>query len=382
MRRICKRLFNPRLGQGISAFLWGPRRVGKTYWLKHHFLEPTDWYIDLLQTDQLADYVARPALLRERWRGGRIIIDEVQKVPSLLDEVHSLIEDRGTSFLLTGSSARKLRRSHANLLAGRARRYEMGPLSFFETEGFDLEQVMRCGLLPPHYLSAEPEEDIRSYVADYLKEEIVAEAATQNIPVFSEFLRVAAITNAELVNYTNIARESGTSAKVIKGYFQILEDTLLGFRLLPWRKTQKRRLILADKFYFFDVGIANYLARRRPVLGTSEFGKSFEHFILMEIMNYRRYRDPELPVHYWRTSTGLEIDFVIGDPPTAIEVKAGRVHEGDLRGLNAFAEEHSVRRKIVVSLEPMPRNIGKVMVLPWQMFLEELYAGNIVDSIF
>ncbi len=295
--------------------------MGKTYWLQHGFLRHDDWYIDLLKTDEVAEYVFRPSLLRERYAGGRVVIDEVQKVPAVFDEVHWLIENRRASFLLTGSSARKLGRSHANLLVGRAQRYEMGPLSYFGTDGFDLERAMWNGLLPPMFLSEDPEADLRAYVSDYLKEEIVAEAAVRNIPVFSDFLRVAALTNAEVVNDTNIAREVSVSAKVVRGSFEILEDTLLAFCLPPWRKAKNRRPILSDKF-FFDVGVANWVARRRPRAGSLEFRKSFEHFILMEVLNYRRYRGPDLDVRYWRTSTGFEVDFILGDMDAAVDGKA------------------------------------------------------------
>jgi predicted AAA+ superfamily ATPase len=379
MGKICKRLLEVRLVKGVSAFLWGPRRVGKTWWIRNHFLAPGDRHIDLLRTDEFAEYAVRPALLRERWQGERVVIDEIQKVPALLDEVHWLIENRGASFLLTGSSARKLRRSHANLLAGRARRYEMGPLSYLETEGFDLERAMHTGLLPPVFLSEDPDADLRAYVSDYLKEEIAAEAEVRNLPAFSEFLRVAAQTNAELLNCTNVARETGVSAKVVRGYFEILEDTLLAFRLSPWRKARNRRLALTDKCYFFDVGVSNWLARRRPRLGSAEFGKSFEHFLLLEILNWRRYRCPDLEVRFWRTATGLEVDFVLGDLDAAIEVKSGtRVHEGDLKGLAALASEHRVGRQFVVCVEPEPRRLGDVLVLPWQDFLERLWGGQLV----
>jgi predicted AAA+ superfamily ATPase len=325
-----------------------------------------------------AEYASRPSLLRERWRGQRVVIDEVQKVPSLLDEVHWLIENRQASFLLSGSSARKLRRGHANLLAGRAWRFELGPLSFVETEGFQLERVMQTGLLPPHYLSDRPEEDLRAYVADYLKEEIAAEAATKNLPAFADFLRVAALTNAELLNYVNVAQETGVSAKVARSYFEILEDTLLGFRLAPWTKSRKRRTVRTEKFYLFDVGVANYLARRRPVVGGSDFGKSFEHYILLEVMNYRRYRDPDLPVFFWRTSTGHEVDIILGEMDLAIEVKARpRVHDGDLRSLAALAEENRVRRRVVVGLEREPRVQHGIEILPWRAFLEALFAGEL-----
>lgn len=306
-----------------------------------------------------------------------IIIDEVQMVPDLLHEVHWLIENRGSRFLMTGSSARKLRRKHANLLGGRAWRYTMHPLTFLETQGFDLEGAMVSGLLPPHFLSPDPIRDLRSYVADYLKEEIAAEAAVQSIPAFSEFLRVTALTSGELLNYTNVAREAGVSAKVVRSYFQILEDTLLGFRVASWRKSKTRRMIETEKFYLFDVGVATYLSRRTPREGTPEFGKAFEQYILMELKAYQAYRNPELDIRYWRTSTGMEVDFILGQMDVALEIKgARRVHEGDLKGLTALLTEHKVKHPLLISLEREPRKFGaKVRALPWEVFLRELWSG-------
>jgi predicted AAA+ superfamily ATPase len=300
-------------------------------------------------------------------------------VPDLLNEIHWMIENTEVSFLMTGSSARKLRRGHANLLAGRAWRYTMAPLSYVETEGFDLENVFISGLLPPHFISTDPIQDLRSYVADYLKEEIASEAAIRNIPTFSEFLRVAALTSGELLNYTNIGRETGVSARVVRNYFQILEDTLLGFRIQPWRKVKKRRLIETEKFYLMDVGISNYLARRSPKMGTPEFGHSFENYILMELKAYQAYRNPELDIRYWRTSTGFEVDFILGEMDVAIEVKGSQnVHSGYTRGMRALLEEHRVRRAIIVSLEKHPRVLeAGLEVLPWQDFLERLWGGEL-----
>jgi predicted AAA+ superfamily ATPase len=380
MRKIRTRLLDLKLGKRRSAFLWGPRKVGKSYWLREHFDAGTVDFIDLLQTDVFAELAVRPALLRERWNGRVTVIDEVQKVPALLDEVHWLIENRKGQFILTGSSARKLRRGHANLLAGRAARHELGPLCSREIDGFDLEATMTSGLLPPHFLSTEPERDLRAYVADYLKEEIAAEGAVRNLPAFAEFLRAAALTNAELLNCANVARDCGVSAKVVLGYFEILEDTLLGARLPPWRRAPKRRLIKTDKFYFFDVGVANFLARRRPLIGGAEFGKSFEHFVWMEIQSYRRYVAPDLDISYWRTSTGQEVDFILGDMEVALECKASaRIHDGDLRGLRALAEERRVGRRLVISLERVPRRLTDgIEIVPWKVFLEELWAGELV----
>lgn len=376
--RIVQRHLAIELPPGRSAFLWGPRKVGKSHWLRANFDLQQVWLIDLLETDTFAEYAARPALLRERWRDRLCLIDEVQMLPPLLDEVHWLIERKQAQFVLTGSSARKLRRSHANLLGGRAWRYEMGPLSATEVSGFDLERVMVSGLIPPHFLSPAPERDLRAYVADYLKHEIAAEAGVRSLPAFTEFLRVAALTSSELLNYTNVARETGVSAKVVRGYYEILEDTLLGARLPPWKRANDRRLILTEKFYLFDVGVTNYLARRTPTPGTPDFGKSFEHLVLMELMNFRRYRSPDLALHFWRTSSGLEVDFVLGDLLVGIEVKAGkRVHDGDLTGLRALAASHRVRQRVVVSLERSPRRTDDgIEVLPWRDFVAWLWSGS------
>jgi len=378
MVKIIRRHFQLNLPPRQSAFLWGPRRVGKSYWIHHHLQQKL--LIDLLQTDIFAEYASRPSLLRERFQNhkGLLVIDEVQKIPALLDEVHWLIENKGIPFLLTGSSARKLRRGHANLLAGRAWKRTMTPLSYSEVEGFDLEKVMVSGLLAPHYLSENPLEDIRSYVADYLKEEIAAEAVIQNIPSFSEFLRVAAITSSELLNYVNLAREVGISQKTVRTYFDILEDTYLGFRLAPWKKSKNRRMILTEKFYLFDVGVANYLALRQPRLGSFEFGKSFEHFILMELKAYQAYRKPDMPLAYWRTSTGQEVDFILGEKALAVEIKASsRIHEDSLRPLLSLLEDGPVKQCVIVCLEREPRRIHpRVKVMPWALFLERLWADE------
>jgi predicted AAA+ superfamily ATPase len=319
-------------------------------------------------------------LLRERYQNhlGLLVIDEVQKIPALLDEVQWLIQNKGLSFLLTGSSARKLRRGQANLLGGRAWRRTMSPLSYMEVTDFSLERIMVSGLLPPHYLSPNPIEDLRSYVADYLKEEVIAEALTQHIPAFNEFLRVAAITSSELINYVNIARETGVSHKVVRTYFDILEDTYLGFRIPPWKKSRNRRMITTEKFYLFDVGVANYLARHQPKIGSPEFGKAFEHYILMELKAYQAYRNPDWPITFWRTSTGREVDFILGDKELAIEIKgSSRIHEGDLGGLQALLEDGPVKKCGLVGLEKQPRQLTKnIEAIPWQLFVERLWHGE------
>jgi len=376
---ILKRMLQIKLPSGKSAFLWGPRKVGKSYWIRNNCKNAIT--IDLLKSEVFADYASRPQLLRERYQDTKqlVVIDEIQMVPDLLNEVHWLIENKGISFILTGSSARKLRHKHANLLGGRAWRYTMTPLCYNEIKNFDLEKIMLTGLLPAHLVSPDPIQDMRSYVADYLKEEIAAEAVVQNIPAFAEFLRIAALTCGELLNYTNIASETGVSAKVVRGYFQILEDTMLGFRLQPWRRANTRRLLETEKFYLFDVGLANYLAQRKPALHTPEFGKAFEHFILMELMAYKAYCNPELLLHYWRTAAGHEVDFILGDMQVALEIKsAKRVHEGDLKNITVLQQEQKVKRHIIISFEKIPKKIGKIECLPWEMFLQMLWNGDVI----
>jgi predicted AAA+ superfamily ATPase len=376
---IKTRLLQIELPPGKSAFLWGPRQVGKSHWIRQHL--PSAILIDFLKTDVFADYISHPALLRERYQDTDklIVIDEVQMVPSILNEVHWLIENKSLSFLLTGSSPRKLRRGHANLLGGRAWRYTMTPLCSAEIQDLELDHVLISGLLPAHMQSPEPKQELRSYIADYLKEEIAAEAVVQNIPAFANFLHVAAVTSGELLNYTNVARETGVSAKVVREYFQILEDTLLGFRLQPWRKAINRRLFETEKFYLFDVGVSNYLANRTPGYGTSEYGKSFEHFILMELRAYQAYRNPELALSFWRTHSGLEVDFILGDMEVAIEIKtAKRIYTSDLKGLNALREEHTVKKCILISFESEPKILDGVACWPWQLFLKQLWADAVI----
>ncbi len=382
MNKIKDRLIQLKIPKERSVFLWGPRKVGKSYWLRHHFAKSP--YIDLLNTDVFAELAAEPSLLRERLSLKKsklpIIIDEIQKVPSLLDEVHWLIENKGLQFILTGSSARKLKRGQANLLGGRAWRRQMTPLSIMEVQGFDLENIMHSGLLPPHYLSPDPSEDLRSYVADYLKEEIVAEAGLQQLPAFNDFLRVAAITNGELLNYTNVASECGVKSHVVRQYFQILEDTYLGFRIPPWTKSKERRMIQTEKFYFFDVGVANYLARTKPKIGSREFGKSFEHYILMELRAYQAYRNPELEIKFWRTSNDQEVDFILGEKELAVEIKASaRVTVHDLKHLKILSEDGRVKHRAVVSLETQKRQVADgIIVWPYKEFLTELWGGGFV----
>jgi predicted AAA+ superfamily ATPase len=270
------------LPQDRSAFLWGPRKTGKTTLLKQQF--PRACWVDLLDFDVFFSLNQKPANLRQVVKAHEskpVVIDEVQKIPHLMDEIHWLIENQGYRFILSGSSARKLRRGNVNLLGGRAWRFELYPLVSRELGEFDLNKALISGFLPSHYFSVDSSMDLKAYIRDYLKEEIQAEALTRNLPAFSRFLKSAAISNGMLLNYSNAARDAGVAAKTIREYYQILEDTLIGRQLLPWNKSKKRRLIETAKFFFFDVGIVSSLLGYRTITpGTNEYGRAFEHFIL------------------------------------------------------------------------------------------------------
>jgi len=310
-----------------------------------------------------------------------VVIDEIQKIPTLLDEIHWLIENTHTRFVLSGSSPRKIIRSQANLLGGRALRYELFPLVSSEIPDFDLLRALNHGLLPRHYLSDNPKKLISSYIGNYLRDEIIAEARIRNVSSFSRFLEVAAFSNGEMVNYTNIASECGVSAPTVKEYFQILEDTLTGRFLPSFQKRPKRRVILAPKFYYFDVGLVNYLLKRgRIELGSEIFGNAFEHFIYQEIVAHSHYSGIQYPLYYWRTASQIEIDFVLGDHEVAIEVKStANANPRHAKGLKSFAEDYPIKKQILITNDLYPRQMGSVLVLPWKVFLEKLWGGDIIN---
>lgn len=364
-----------------SAFLWGARQTGKSTLLKKMF--PGSLYFDLLLSNEYESFLRNPSLLRQRVEAnkeGLVIIDEIQRIPALLNEIHWLIVNRNAQFILSGSSPRKILRSGANLLGGRAYRYELYPLVAAEIPDFNLIKALNQGLLPRHYLSANPRKMISSYIGSYLQDEIAIEARIRNISTFSSFLEKAAFSNGEIVNYTNIAADCGVSAPTIKEYFQILEDTLIGRFVQSFQKKPKRRVILAPKFYFFDVGIANFLLKRGEIsFGSEAFGSAFEHFIYQEIFAHSHYSGINYPIYYWRTASQIEVDFILADHEVAIEVKStDNVQLRHLKGLKAFADEYSVKQQIVVSNDPYPRQINDIKVLPWIEFIRQLWAGEII----
>jgi uncharacterized protein len=366
-----------------SFFLWGARQTGKSTLLKELF--PDSLWFDLLQTDVFGRLQRNPAQLREIVLAMKptspVVIDEIQKIPALLDEVHWLMENQRTRFILSGSSPRKIIRSQSNLLGGRAIRYELFPFVSREIQDFSLLRALNHGLLPRHYLANNPEKLIESYIGNYLKEEIMAEARLRNIRTFSRFLEVAAFSNGEIVNYSNIASESGTSAPTVKEYFQILEDTLIGRFLPSFQKKPKRRVILAPKFYFFDIGIVNYLLKRgKIVTGSESFGNAFEHFIYQELVAFSHYTGIRFPLSYWRTASQIEIDFVLGDHEVAVEVKStSNATPRHAKGLKSFGEEYTVKKQILVTNDAYPRQMGNILVLPWNVFLQQLWEGSIIS---
>lgn len=367
--------------QEDSLFLWGARQTGKSTLLKTLF--PRARYYDMLNSKLYRDLSRNPSLLREQSallpKGEIVIIDEVQKVPELLDEVHALIQDRQLRFILCGSSARKLRRSGANLLGGRALSCTLFPLVSAEIDNFDFEKALNYGTIPPHYLAKNPTRKLQAYIDDYLQQEIVAESVLRNLATFTRFLEVAAITNTEIVNYTNIASECGVSAKTAKEYFSILEETMFGFMLPAYTKTVKRRLIQSPRFYYFDVGIPNYLLNITPLKhGSTEYGHAFEHLMIQEIRAYLSYNHSRKKMTYWRTATGIEVDCVIGDAEIAIEFKSSNlVRNSQLKGLKTFADEHPNVKCYVVSQETFPRLVDGIEIWPAKQFLSKLWKNEL-----
>jgi uncharacterized protein len=370
-----------------SFFVWGTRQTGKSTLLKQSY--PTALLVDLLKSDEFVRYSRQPSLLREEIvataKPSLVIIDEVQKVPSLLDEVHWLIENCGIVFALCGSSARKLKRGHANLLGGRALRYELFGLISSELEqDFDLIKLLNRGYIPNHFLASDSEISrlIRSYVVDYLKEEVAAEALVRSIATFSDFLERAALSDTETVSYSSFARDVGVSANTIREYYSILVDTHLGCYLESYTKRPKRRVVATPKFFFGDVGVVNSLARRGILEPGSElFGKAFENWVMHELRAYNEYASRFQDLYYWRLSTGVEVDFVVGSNAVlAIEAKATkRVTSDHLKGLRELRQEHPhVGKQIVVSLEEKLRKTEDgIEILPYDHFCQRLWSGEL-----
>ena len=365
-----------------SIFLFGARQTGKSTILRQQFGKDSS-YIDLLDSELRSRFSRRPVLLyemlKEKVAGSIVIIDEIPELPQLLNEVHRLISERGLLFILSGSSARKLKRKGHNTLGGRALPVFLYPLVSAEIPDFDIDRAVQYGMLPPHYLAENPSRRLSAYIDVYLKEEIKEEALVRNLSSFQRFLEVAAMTNGEIVNNNNIAQECGVSATTVNSYFDILEDTLIGYRIPAYTKVVKRRVVQAPRFYYFDVGIANHLLHRKELVrGTLDYGHAFEHLVMQELVAWLHYSHSEEKLSYWRTYTGIEVDAIIGDARVAIEIKSvEEVLPRHLKGLKVFGEEYPSSRRIIVSLDKINRKEGDVECLYVLDFFKLLWDSGI-----
>jgi len=374
-----------------SIFLFGPRQSGKT-WLLKNTVE-YDLYIDLLNEKERQRYLKNPNILFDEVteidkQNAIIVIDEIQKVPNLLNEVHRAIEsNKKPKFILTGSSTRKLKRGQANMLGGRAVTFRLFPFSFFETkERFSLNAFLQFGGIPNVFLAENDEEKkllLESYVTTYLKEEVFDEALTRNLPAFSKFLDIAGFENGNIINYTTIAREIGTSSKTVKEYFNILTDTLIAFMLPPFVKSQRKRLISHPKFYFADIGIVFALKRMLSIElteGSPIYGDSFEHFIILETIKAISYLHEEIEFSYFRTKDGAEVDLILEKHSeiVAIEIKSSEMPR-KLSGLKSFLKDHSVKKAICVCRTPRAYSQNGIHFIPWKKYIELFYEKKMFE---
>lgn len=384
---MLKRQLKLDLPKGKSLFLWGARKTGKSTYLKKIF--PDSFYIDLLHNNTFLRYSKNPGILEDEIEGLSnldlpIIIDEVQKVPEILDEVHYLIEkNKGISFILCGSSLRRIKHTGSNLLGGRAWRQVFLPLCYPELSHFDLLKIFNYGLLPEHYLShSEPIRNLEGYVVDYIIPEVQWEGNIRNLGAFSRFLEAISFSNGEIINYSNIARECNINLKTVQGYIDLLCDMLLGYIIRPYTPSTSRQMIVSSpKFYFFDPSIPIYLLQKEiKILKGSDAGHALENYIFLELKAYQELNKKRYDISYWRTKSGLEVDFIIGKGEIAIEVKIGTlIKNNELRGLFEFTKEFRPTYSIVVCLEENKRILKlddlKIIIYPIEEFLSDLWNG-------
>lgn len=391
---MIKRILELGLPKGKTLFLWGARKSGKTTYLKQKY--PNNLKIDLLKNDVFMHYLKRPESLREEILALKdpsqfpIIIDEIQKVPALLDEIHWLIEcEQDFSFILCGSSLRRLKHEGSNLLGGRAWRQIFTPLCYPELPQFDLLKILNHGLIPEHYLTNDDvSRSLKAYISDYLIPEIQWESRIRNLGAFSRFLEAIAFSNGELLNASNIARESGVSVKTIQSYLDLLVEMLLGYVLYPFAKSKSRQLIVSHpKFYFFDPGIVRSLkgVPKFEHLKGSEIGHSFEHYLFLEFISYKEIKRFDFDIKFWRSKSGLEVDFVLQNGNIAIEAKISPfIEKSDIKGLIEFTKEYRPKKSIVVSCVQHKRLMKiddiEIEVYPIEEFLKELWDNKIIPN--
>jgi len=373
-----------------SAFLLGPRGTGKSTWIQKNYKDNTVVY-DLLNTTELIRLSREPSLLYQETAhlapGSWVIVDEIQKIPTLLNEVHRIIEEKKINFILSGSSARKLRESGVNLLAGRALTYNLFPLVSKEV-GFklDLKKQIAFGMLPTSFLSANPKKYLQTYTETYLKEEIREEALTRNFGNFTRFLEIAARQNGQLTNTTSIARDAGVARQTVQGYFDILIDTLIGFWLEPWKLKRATKQVSHPKFYFFDSGVVRALSGRLPYPATpEESGPLFECFIINEIRAYLHYTELDYPLHFWRSQGDVEVDIMLETATgyIAIELKNGvRWEKKFNRGMHRLSKELGKNKvtRLGVFMGERQLTMDNVTIYPALEFLRRLWSNKIFDG--
>lgn len=363
-----------------SFFLFGPRGTGKTTWLKKQF--PDALYFDLLKSETYNEFLSRPGRLEtmipKLWKN-LVIIDEVQRVPDLLHEAHRLIENRGIVFAFTGSSARKLRRGEANLLAGRALTYFFYPLTAEELgEDFNLEHSLRFGHLPSTFREHDPKKYLESYISTYLREEVQQEGLTRNLGAFSRFLETASFSQAQLLNISAVARECAIHQKVAENYFSILDDLLIAARIPVFTKKAKRRVVTHPKFFFFDAGIYRTLRPKGPLDAPEEIdGAALETLIFQELRAHNHYYNLDYEIYFWRIATGKEVDFVLYGPKgiIAIEVKrSARIADEMFAGLRVFMKEYPMARAYFLTMSDRDGWEGDIRVMPIETFLKNIGA--------
>ena len=372
-----------------SMFLFGPRQTGKTAMIDNQLDDDVRLVWSLLNANIRRRCQSDPSVLRDELatrgiKDGLVVIDEIQKVPDLLDEVHLMIEETDIRFLMTGSSARRLRETGVNLLGGRAGKMNLHPFVWPEIRQFKptLDRILTYGMLPSVFLSEEPDEVLDDYINVYLQEEIAGEGLVRQLPKFERFLEVAALTNSQGINYSNIASDVMMSRDSIREWYGILYDTMIGFAIPPYTRTKKRKAVETERFYYFDVGLVRFLLNLTEVSDThSEYGKLFESYIAQELSAYLDYGRKRERLSYWRTrQSSFEVDFTIGDQ-VAVETKTTKLvnEKKDLRGLRALKEEGIFKKYIVVSRDEISRTTDDgILMLPWTVFLDELWDGKIV----